>query len=263
LLVNYDGQNCADSLIQNVEIFGPTAFDIIVDGLVPFCEGDSVDLLVEGEFTSYEWSTGETMAKINVKEQGTYSVTVVNSPGCVSAAETSISTLINPVILVEAEKDTVLLGQSVQLEASGASEYIWTPEEFLDDPSIPNPEATPLSTITYTVTGTDLDGCSGFSEITITVQDTGDVLPVIAPKLFSPNNDTIDDYWVIENMQNFPDCKLVIFTRNGNTIFEAKPYNNDWNGFAESGEEMPEGAYFYAISCEDGKSKTGSVSIIR
>lgn len=263
LSVSYEGQNCTDSSIQNIVISGPTDFEISIVGTMPFCVGDSVDLVVVGDFNSYIWSTGGTTSSITVREQGDYWVTVLNNNGCESSDTTAVTTLLSPIITVQTDQDTVLLGQSAQLQATGATSYTWIPGETLNDPDIPDPVASPATTTTYTVTGTDLDGCSGSAEITIFVQDTGDVLPITAPKMFSPNGDTIDDFWVIENMQNFPDCKIVIFSRNGNTVFEAKPYNNDWNGKSDSGEVLAEGAYFYVITCDDGKSSTGSVSIIR
>ena len=232
-------------------------------GTIPFCVGDSVDLVVTVDFNSYIWSTDATTSSITVREQGDYWVTVLNTSGCESSDTTTVTTLLNPVITVQTDQDTVLLGQSAQLQASGATTFTWKPGETLDDPDIADPLASPATTTTYTVTGTDLDGCTGSAEITIFVQDTGDVLPITAPKMFSPNDDTIDDFWVIKNMLNFPDCKVVIFSRNGNTVFEAKPYNNDWNGVSDSGEVLSEGAYFYVITCDDGKSSTGSVSIIR
>jgi gliding motility-associated-like protein len=55
--------------------------------------------------------------------------------------------------------DTICLGQSYQLQASGAERYNWTPARWLNNNTIANPITKPDSTITYTVTGSDTLGC--------------------------------------------------------------------------------------------------------
>ena len=92
--------------------------------------------------------------------------------------------------------------------------------------------------------------------------------PLVLPRsaatgsMFSPNNDGTDDTWEIENMDLFPECSVRIFTRNGETVYEKAPYEN-WDGRGLNGTDVDEGAYYYVISCDDGKSKSGSVSVIR
>jgi gliding motility-associated-like protein len=57
--------------------------------------------------------------------------------------------------------DTVCLGNSVQLNASGAEIYSWQPQDGLNNPTIANPVATPTTggNITYRVVGTDSKNC--------------------------------------------------------------------------------------------------------
>ena len=262
--MGYLNHTCTEPSSQDIIIDEPTAFTIDISGDIPFCERDSVLLSVSSaDFSSAIWSTGESGLSIYAKEAGTFSVDATSTSGCVSLGSTILTTLTAPSILITAEAETVGLGQSTQLEASGADTYIWTPGEGLDDPSISNPIASPQATTVYQVAGTDLDGCKGEAEIIINVEDTGEALPVDAPKMFSPNSDGIDDLWVIGNIQSFPDCELVVFSRYGSTVFERKGYNNDWDGTDQAGVILPEGAYFYTISCEDGKNTSGSVSVIR
>lgn len=262
LTVTYEGQDCTDSDSQIISISEPTPFTISTTGDNPFCIGESAVLTVEGSFSTYLWSTGETTASITVSEAGTYSVDVTNAAGCPSNSQIDVSTFDLPTITISADPETIMQGQSTQLEATGASSYLWSPSETLSDSTIANPEATPLETTIYSVIGTDINGCIGEASITINVDSESEELPVTAPKLFSPNGDAIDDFWVIESIENFPECQLVIFSRNGTTLLEAIPYNNDWEGVF-NGEPLPEGAYYYVISCPDGRNSTGSVSIIR
>ena len=73
------------------------------------------------------------------------------------------------------------------------------------------------------------------------------------PEGFSPNGDGINDVFVIRGLENYPENSIIIFNRWGNKIYEASPYNNDWNGTTMfgvtiGGSDLPEGTYFYVLS---------------
>jgi len=72
------------------------------------------------------------------------------------------------------------------------------------------------------------------------------------PQGFSPNGDGVNDYFVIIGLEDFPENTLIIFNRWGNKIFEATPYNNDWDGTNKFGvtfgDQLPEGTYFYLLT---------------
>ena len=53
-----------------------------IDGNLSFCEGESSQLSVIGNFASYTWSTGAATSTITVDSTGTYTVTVTSSTGC-------------------------------------------------------------------------------------------------------------------------------------------------------------------------------------
>lgn len=91
----------------------------------------------------------------------------------------------------------------------------------------------------------------------------GNDLPVTSLSAFSPNGDGIDDQWVIQNIENFPDCELVIFSRSGRIVYAKVGYSNEWDGRDQNGNELPIGAYYYTITCPDSQTTSGSISIIR
>jgi hypothetical protein len=74
------------------------------------------------------------------------------------------------------DDDEICLGDSIQLEASGAVDYVWDTDPTLSELDIADPWASPITTRTYTVTAEDGDGCSNFDEVTITVN----ALPIIS-----------------------------------------------------------------------------------
>ena len=72
------------------------------------------------------------------------------------------------------------------------------------------------------------------------------------PKIFTPNNDGFNDRFYIEGLEIYPENTIIIFNRWGNKVFEASPYNNDWDGTANfgikfNGKELPEGTYFFIL----------------
>jgi gliding motility-associated-like protein/uncharacterized repeat protein (TIGR01451 family) len=79
---------------------------------------------------------------------------------------------------------------------------------------------------------------------------------------FSPNNDGMNDYFVIEGAENFPKNTLIIYNRWGNAVLDTKGYKNDWGG-NWNGQSVPDGTYFYIFSDGEGKQKTGYIQIQR
>jgi len=55
--------------------------------------------------------------------------------------------------------DTICLGESVQLFASGSERYSWQPSAGLSDPNSASPQASPTSSTLYTVTASDNANC--------------------------------------------------------------------------------------------------------
>jgi gliding motility-associated-like protein len=159
-----------------------------------------------------------------------------------------------PVVTVSATPSTIASGESTQLLAEGADTYSWSPVEFLDNPSIPNPTATPAQTTPYTVTGTASNGCLVTEEIIVTVEGTRGF-----PQIFSPNGDGINDEWNV-GAPGKPACTLNIFDVRGRRIFEGRGLN--WNGTFE-GKQVPDGTYYYVFSCPSERPVTGNVLIVR
>jgi gliding motility-associated-like protein len=81
-----------------------------------------------------------------------------NAAGCSSTDSVKVSVRL-PFTLGAGPGDSVCLGETVQLKASGADKYQWSPSIGLDNATSKTPKATPSSTTTYTVTGRDNDNC--------------------------------------------------------------------------------------------------------
>ena len=79
---------------------------------------------------------------------------------------------------------------------------------------------------------------------------------------FSPNGDGVNDYFVIEGLQKYPDHSLQIFNRWGNLVFKTGDYRSDWGG-TWGQNDLPDGTYFYLLDLGDGTRYTGFIEINR
>lgn len=88
---------------------------------------------------------------------------------------------------------------------------------------------------------------------------------VLVYNAISANNDGLNDYLEIANITNFPNNKLLIFSRWGDVVFELAGYNNTdkvFKGLNNSGSLLPKGTYFYKLELGDGsKPLSGYISV--
>jgi gliding motility-associated-like protein len=94
-------------------------------------------------------------------------------------------------------------------------------------------------------------------------------IPLNIPEGFSPNNDGIDDTWVIRRSLGTK-VSVWVINRWGNEVYKNLNYNNDWRGKGVGnilGEDLPEGTYYYIVHGTDIDGKlqklAGSLTIKR
>lgn len=262
LTVDYDGVSCTDVTSQTIEIVAPQGLTITAD-VVALCPGDEAVLSVDDtSFSDIIWNTTETTASITVTDIGDYSITATDSNGCSVDAIVSIIEKPIPDIQIEASDTVIFAGEQVQLEATGADTYEWTPAESLSNASIATPIAFPDVTTTYTVVGMITDGCTAQDSVFIEVREKSD-----APKIFNINN--VDgELWSISS-EGATACNLTIFDRNGSKVFEGVGELEEdrsgilatWDGTSD-GSRLPGGTYFYVYGCDSDKPRTGSILLV-
>ena len=134
-----------------------------VSGNTTICEGDNSTLIANGG-VSYVWSNGSTNNSINVAQSGIYTVTVTNAEGC--SASTNVTITVNPLPNVNITGNSSFCqGDNTTLTATGASTYAWSNGSS-------NPAITVNNAGTYTVIGTDANGCTSTATQTISVNPT-------------------------------------------------------------------------------------------
>ena len=228
-------------------------------GATEFCNGDSVELSVNQDDNLVLWSTTASSSNIFVNTLGNYDVTLVSPHGCEGRTDIDITVWELPSLTIS--NDTMVsLGNEVPLMVEGATFYEWSPPDYLTDTGTDRPQSDPLSTITYSVVGTDDNGCVGTEEMTITVVADYDLYPV---NLFTPNGDGVNEVFYVKNLDLYEDCTLRVYNRWGNEVYTAQPYLNDWDG-TFNGTSLPEATYYYIIDCDGRESRfDGTVTILR
>ncbi len=150
----------------------------------PVCVGDDANFtsdVVPG--VSYSWtgpsgpiSTNPafTIDPVNAGHAGTYTLTgsIGGCPGVPQTVSLVVQPL--PVVSITPAAPVICAGDSVQLTASGASTFVWTPSATLSTAAGTSVMAGPSTTTVYTVTGTT-GSCSGTANVTVTVNP----LPVV------------------------------------------------------------------------------------
>jgi len=122
----------------------------------------------------------------------------------------------------------------------------------------------PLNSAAFTIhakKGTDgntlKDECGNFiAEGTKLTLVNTEKCPADIPNVITPNNDGTNDTFKITGNDGV--SKLKIFNRWGEIVFETSTYKNDWDGGNASA-----GVYYYIYEMPNGKSKTGTLTIIR
>ncbi len=128
------------------------------------------------------------------------------------------------------------------------------------DQTAPIEYITGLSQGTYSFTITDVNGCKKRTEY-ITLIDE-DVECIIIPNAFTPNNDGINDTWIIENIGLYPWAQIEVFNRWGQLVFEGKGNGAPWNG-TWNGKPVPTGSYVYTVDLFNGTKYCGIVTVVR
>jgi gliding motility-associated-like protein len=137
------------------------------------CIGGNLRLQASGG-ANYLWSPGSGLSATNISNPlafpaitTTYKVIVSN--GSCKDSDT-VTVFVQPSANTFAGNDINLcLGDSIQLNATGANTYRWNNKLYLSDSTIGNPWVKPIFAHTYIVQGTTQFGCSKNDTITINV----------------------------------------------------------------------------------------------
>jgi gliding motility-associated-like protein len=88
--------------------------------------------------------------------------------------------------------------------------------------------------------------------------------PIRASNIFTPNGDGTNDFFVLENLELFPNTSLNVYDRWGRLVYESSNYQNDWS---PTEDEASDGTYFWvatiSVSDVEGSTLNGYITITR
>lgn len=192
---------CQQTITKSITI------DKLVSGAIiapdKACAGELIQLETSAQSTGLAWNwnlgNGQTSRKQNPDPMnysaGSYLIQLYTiNQSCLHLAEKTITVSPLPDLQVSASGITICEGESIRVQATGATEYSWSPVTGIDQPNVANPLFTPTQSGIYKVSGTSPDGCSIEKQVSFTVipdydlsisSDTGICLGASVPIIVS------------------------------------------------------------------------------
>lgn len=155
-----DNYSCAVSKTIEINIM-PLPIISLNSGII--CLGQSFTMNPTGA-SSYTFSSSSAI--VSPTFNSSYTVAGTGTNGCVSGTPAICNVVVNPLpsIAISSSDTLLCIGQSATITSSGANSYSWNPSAVGSVIVI-----SPTITSTYTVYGTDSNGCSNFTSITQSV----------------------------------------------------------------------------------------------
>jgi gliding motility-associated-like protein len=257
------GQTMYTSSITTVEVL-PVEDAVVTmsSDLSAACAGEPVVFTASQtgctnpHYTWYVNGLAQTIASSDVfstsfTSQVSVYVEVVCQGACSSPAQSNTVDIDIVEVMADAGPNQVmLLGASVTIEGVATGSGIsWEPSESLSDPSIAQPVAAPEETTTYIMTVTN-GSCSATDTMIVYVTP-----PIIPTNVITPNSDGKNDTWYIQFIEDYPGCKVEIFDRWGQKVYNSIGYTNQnaWDG-KNRGLRLPASVYYYVIELNTNAS---------
>lgn len=210
------------------------------------CPGFSAQLNATGG-SRYVWSPSiylnnrDIPNPVSVKPPASirYIVTVSDTLGCPKSRKDTVFVQVYPKAIANAgPADTsVVIGQPLQLIATGGVSYLWTPNRWLNSNTIPNPVSLPQDNIRYYVEVTTADGCKAVDSINVWLFNVTE--DIYVPTAFTPNGDGRNDVLrpILMGIMRLNSFK--VFNRFGEMVFETSENGVGWDGVYKGKAQDP------------------------
>lgn len=181
-----------------------------------------------------------------------YILSVSDNKGCPKPGYDTVAVTVLPDIIPYAGRDTsVIIGQALQLQASGGSSYKWLPATGLNHTDIANPVASydaPATGIMYKVLVYNEAGCVDSAYVQVKVFAT--IPTVFVPNAFTPNHDGKNDRLrpIAVGMARIE--YFGIYNRWGQLVFSTTVNEQGWDGTI-AGKDQPTGTYVWVVKAVD------------
>jgi gliding motility-associated-like protein len=233
------------------------------------CRGETM-ILSSSEGVNYTWSPAALVAnpyaqttEVFPLETTTFTVYVTDGFGCQGSTEIEVNVLQPPYVNAGPDREVDWLDRVRLFGSADADTMWWTPADWLSCSDCPTPEVEVQGPGWFTLQTISPEGCTASDSVFIDV-----FYPVYVPNAFSPNNDGVNDAFIIEGLDP-RGYRLEIFNRWGDVLFYSENPEEPWIGQNQlAGAEyfVPDGVYIWKLRYEmrDGpRLLDGTITLIR
>lgn len=223
-----------------VKVLAAPHSDILKDTSI--CDGEKITLNVGSGFVA-EWQTTPPIVSqtLDVYKPGQYSVKLTDANNCTAIQTVDITPGITPIITQVKSGENFL---EIYAE-DGNPPYLYS----LDNVNWQTSNIFHnLSAKIYQIyVKSQTNSCTAVAKSAV----------LFIPNVLTPNQDTFNDVWKVENVEFFSKAKLKIFDKFGNKVFFTDDISKfNWDGFS-NGRLLPTGTYWYIIEIENNYTRTG------
>ncbi len=254
---NYFNNGCQAPLVPSSVTFQAPA---------SICSGEFIDIVavVDGSYSTLVWSGGNGSFSSTSNDSIRYTPTVTETGlitlnlkafdpcGNMKIDEDvtfTIQTTV-PIVITPIGSTSLCLGDSLKLVATGSLNYLWSTTESNDTILVK-----PVSDSTFSVIGSN-GGCPTIDSIQVFVQFCDTTIIIIdsipfaleLPNIFTPNGDSINDFFVPIKFGGLKNINFTILNRWGVIMYESTNQIIKWDGNSQDGKEAYDGVYFYKMN---------------
>ncbi|MCO5260294.1 MAG: PKD domain-containing protein [Crocinitomicaceae bacterium] len=163
--VSVASTGCSYTNPNVVQLVEPNAPVVMAPNDISVCMGDSITLTASNPDNAIiSWSGGVQDGVIFQPSGSAIFTVTATLNGCISTAQVQVT--VNPLPIIDAGVNaSICANASTTITASGGVSYAW--DNGLGAGS--SKTVSPISTTTYTVVGTDINGCINSDDVTVTV----------------------------------------------------------------------------------------------
>ena len=219
-----------------------------------------IDLSVFGGTPAYQyfWSNGQTSENISNLLANTYNVVIKDANNCMVEGSVkvdqpeNIETYIYISEVSCKDNNDGFIELTVKGGVPGYS-YLWsnnnTSSGIYD-----------LLPGEYVVEITDNNSCIKIDTIYVNFVNIECISP---PTVFTPDGDGINDTWVLDKLDIYPNAVVQIYNKTGRLLYETKGAYTPWNGM-NNGNSLPSATYYYIIDLKNNSpAYTGTITILK
>ncbi len=265
--------------LDSIQIIQPDSLSLDLKITDPDCSGPQSGQIrvnsISGGILPYELILDGVNALDNRQfkqlTSGKYNIDLIDANGCVIHRPIELIGLEIPEVTIDSIRE-INLGESTELNYYSPNQILrqfWTENKYLSCDTCLTTIASPINDQNYKITIISKDGCTAEASIRILVRKD---LRIFTPNVFSPNDDSVNDYFKIFGTKSLKQIVLLeIFDRWGNRVFSqtnAEPNgpSTGWNGLM-NGKPVNPGVFVWHAVAEfldnTTEEASGEITVIR